>query len=138
MSGHAIMSRLRRPSPRAIAIGAWLGLLAFAFAGALQLRAVTADLRPGPNEFSIPAWEAKYFLHKWLFGFGQLFRPKLSVEEENAKITRFIALDNQINALERQPSSAAAGGERPVSTTNLVALRPERDGLSSDVAADFA
>jgi hypothetical protein len=134
MYGVAVRKRLRRPSPRALATAAWLGLLALTLASAFQLRSVTADVRPGPNEFSIPAWEARYFLHKWLYGFGQLFRPKLSVEEENAKIARFIALDNEINTLERGPAGAASGGN---AAGDLEAKRRERDGLSSDVAAIF-
>src|SRR5690349_592362 len=107
MNGVEVRKRLRRPPPRTVAIAALFGLLALSLALALQLRSVTADVRPGPNEFSIPAWEARYFLRKWLYGFGQLFHPKLSVEAENAKIARFIALDNEINSLERGPAGGA-------------------------------
>ena len=122
---------------RTIAITAWIGLLSLALAASLALRSVL-DFKPGPNEFSIQSWETRYFLHKWLYGFGRLLSAKPTLEQENQHVSRFLALNSEINDLERQLSDAgSSGGPTEALATDLASRRHERDGLSSEVAATF-
>src|ERR1041385_8850590 len=76
MAARPLPSLWRRPSPRTFASATLLALVLGSLALAFELRSFV-DIRPGPNEFSTPAWETKSFLQKWLYGFGRIFRPAL-------------------------------------------------------------
>src|SRR3972149_4626134 len=65
-----------------------------------------SDLKAGPNEYNLAAWETRNFAGKWLFLAGRLFRGKPDLEEQNEHLLRSLQLTRDINALERQESDA--------------------------------
>jgi hypothetical protein len=71
-------------------------------------------LRPGPNEFDVPAWEVRNFANKWLYELGALFRGEPSVAEEDEVLRRFFAAVREADRPGREsgPEAGAAIRER--------------------------
>jgi len=131
--------RHREASPiRSLAAGVAAGIVAVAsLLGAVAITEL-ADLKPGPNEYNIAAWEVRNFPDRWLFLVGQALRGgPPSVESQDATLARFFELTNQIDALETQVSNASqrGAGEDEALTAELAALLEERDGIENQVEA---
>jgi hypothetical protein len=71
-------------------------------------------LRPGPNEFDVPAWEVRNFLNKWVYEFGALFRDTPTVAEEDGTLRRFFGA---VLEAER-PGRESGPAEAPVKERN--------------------
>jgi hypothetical protein len=101
------LSGLRQRSyARPLAFGAWALIVVLAISLAVWVEGAL-NLRPGPNEFNVPAWEARNFVNKWLYGAGELFRSDRSADQENAELTQFFAAIQSVESLERDPSRDA-------------------------------
>lgn len=116
----------RRSFGRPLAFAAWALLVIASFIGATAINGFL-DLRPGPSEYDLPAWEARNFANKWLYEFGELFRRGRSPEEKETELRRFFRAVSDIARLEPETNtSARADLER--------AIR-ERDRLENRVEA---
>lgn len=98
-------------------------LLAFIVACALAAGwAVSLTIRlPADDEFNVVRWELTHLPNKWLYLGQRLFGGRLSPEEEDERLGRFLVLSAEI---------AQAG-----STASSDDLRRERDTLENDVEA---
>src|SRR5438552_13403730 len=120
---------LRRFLPHAIVVTVVLSSLGVSVAGAMA-----TPLPDGPNDFNSPGFVVR---HAWLkFGFlaTEPFRRHLSTTEEDAKLSRFFALNGQIDDEERivgDPTSDADAVEQ--ARAELPQLRSERARLQNTV-----
>ena len=131
--------RHREASPiRSLAAGVAAGVVAVAsLLGAVAITEL-ADLKPGPNEYNIAAWEVRNFPDRWLFLAGQALRGgPPSVESQDATLARFFELTNQIDALEARVSNASqrGGAESEALAAELAALLDERDRIENQAEA---
>jgi len=131
--------RHREASPiRSLAAGVAAGVVAVAsLLGAVAITEL-ADLKPGPNEYNIAAWEVRNFPDRWLFLAGQALRGgPPSVESQDATLARFFELTNQIDALEARVSDASqrGGAESEALAAELAALLDERDRIENQAEA---
>ena len=97
-----------------------------------------AALKPGPNEYNIAAWEVRNFPDRWLFLAGQALRGgPPSVESQDATLSRFFELTNQIDALDARVSDASqrGGAESEALAAELAALLEERDRIENQAEA---
>ena len=121
------LQRLRRPQwSRPLAAIAMASIVA----AAVGLAAVVndaLDLRPGPNEFNVPAWEVRNFANKWLYLTGGLFRSHRTTDQEDADLQRFFAAVGDVDRFEREPASVA--------NQRLPQAIAERDKLENEVEA---
>jgi hypothetical protein len=101
--------RAEWPARRALALGACALLVGAALVAAALVSRIDG-LRPGPNDYDIPAWELRNLPGKWLFAAGELFREDLTTSEEDALLLRFFALVREIDALEAEVSDARQRG----------------------------
>ena len=112
-------------------------LLVFAsLAGAWAIEA-RADLRPGPNEYNVAAWEVRNLPGKWLFLAGAPFRESLSEAEQDEVLLRFFALNARISDLANENSDLLSRGDvvdRSV-VEELDSLRKERAAIENQVEA---
>jgi hypothetical protein len=125
-----------RPRRRAFAAAVAVALVAASLvaSGVIYYR---SGIRPEANEYNIPAWELRNFPSKWLYAAGSLFRAKLSVAEEDARLQRFFDLTREIDALEQEASDASQRGAAPdeARLASLSEKRRERDRLENSVEA---
>lgn len=107
-----------------------------AFAGACVVNDV-ANLRPGPNEYNIAAWEVRNLPGKWLFLAGELVRGSLSEDEQDEILRRFFELNARIDSLDNETSDALSRGRivDAALTAELDALRRERARIQNQVEA---
>ncbi|HXH22113.1 MAG TPA: hypothetical protein VNN10_08790 [Dehalococcoidia bacterium] len=80
-------------------------------AGAVGAAAAVEDafsLRPGPNEFDVPAWEVRNFPNKWLYEFGAIFRGRPTVAEEDEALRSFLTAVERAERPGREAGAAAA------------------------------
>jgi hypothetical protein len=110
-----------------VALALYALVLVLAFAGSFGFERFVRPI-PAANEYSVPAWEARHFLKKWLFQFGELFRDDPSLAAENEQLARFLALNREIAALERQIDGKSADAA-------LAAATRERDRLEARAQA---
>lgn len=96
---------------------------------------VSLDLKPGRDEYNLPAWELRHFGNRWLFEIGRLFRDDLGVSEENALVLRFLELTEAIEDLERGLGDSKQRGQAPDEErlSGLEARRAERDRIENQV-----
>jgi len=132
----ALTVRRAWPAGRVLALVLALLLLATSGAGSALIYE-SLDLRTAPDEYNIAAWEVRNLPGKWLFLFGQLFRGKPSLAEENEALVRFFELTREIDALERATSDAEQRGlsPDPQRTASLAEKRRERDRIENQVEA---
>jgi hypothetical protein len=96
-----------------------------------------ADLRPGPNEYNVAAWEVRNVPGKWLFLAGQLLRGAPSQVEQDDTLRRFFDLSARIDTLDNETSDALSRGaviDHDL-VEELAALRQERDRIENQVEA---
>jgi hypothetical protein len=94
-------------------------------------------LRPGADDYNIPAWEMRNLPAKWLFAVAEPFRPDLTREQEDEKLLRFFQLSREIDTLESQLSDArqrSAAVDLRVEES-VDDKRRERDALENRVEA---
>jgi hypothetical protein len=122
---------------RDLAAGITAALLAIVCLLAALAVTLTAGLVPGPNEYNMAAWETRNLPNKWLFLAGQALRGgPPSLEAQDATLTRFFELNQQIDALERQVSDAEQRGTPDeTKAAELSALLSERDSIENQVEA---
>jgi len=113
-----------------------LALIAGSLFGAHRLNAAL-DLRPGPDEFNIAAWEVRHFPGKWLYLAGSLIEGAPSASEQEAGLQRFFALTGEIQDLARRASDARQRGGAPEAAIleALQAALRERARLENQVEA---
>ena len=95
-------------------------------AGAISLAAPL----PADDEFDIVGWELRHLPGKWLYLTERFFGGRLSPEEEEERLWRFLQLTARISDLERSLASDDAQ-----QIDKLTLLRRERDALENDVEA---
>ncbi|HEY7268629.1 MAG TPA: hypothetical protein VH951_02260 [Dehalococcoidia bacterium] len=103
-------SRFRiHASGREAAIAAWVALVVAAFALAAGINSALS-LRPGPNEYNLPAWEARNFANKWLYEVGSLFDGRPDAAQQDRDLGAFLGAVDSVDKLEQQntPESQAA------------------------------
>lgn len=100
-----------------------LSIVAICLAGSISV-ALAARLPTG-DEFNVLDWELRNAPGKWLYLGGRLVRGRLSQDEENARLGRYIVLTARIGQLERDEASQP----------EIDRLRDERDRLENDVEA---
>lgn len=91
------------------------------------------DLPTGPEEYNLVRWEVRNLPNKWLYRVGTLLRGGPSEDEKGRQLERFLALDADIDSLERQ-AVAISSTESPI-LDELAALRRERERLENGVEA---
>ena len=104
----------------------WLYLLALVVlcAGAAWSISLAAKL-PSRERFNVVSWELRHLPNKWLYLTGRQFRGRMSPEEENERLGRYLELTLRIDL-------AAEDGSQP---DELARLEDERAGLANDVEA---
>jgi len=120
---------------------AWAGMLAAILVAAALLGSFRLhdafDLKPGPNEYNLGAWESRHLPQKWLFLAGQVIRGKPPVESQDAHLQRFFQLTRAISEHEADISDLKQRGET-VAVDSLALLRSqvdERDRIENQVEA---
>jgi hypothetical protein len=120
--------RLARAAP-------WLSLaaiVAFALAAAWSMSRVVPP--PEEGDFDFVGWELRNFPNKWLYLAGRAFTGSLSVEEENARLARFLALTASVQEAESKLQDVT-GPEAEALREDIEAMRNERDELENDIEA---
>ena len=85
---------------------------------------------PAHDEFNIVRWEAQHLPGKWLYLTNRFFGGRLSPEEEDQRLGRFLVLTARIRELGRAPAP-----DELEQRTELERLRGDRDALENDVEA---
>jgi hypothetical protein len=102
--GRRLSSRI---DARGIARALWLAIIVATF-GLAAFAASALSLRPRPDEYNLPAWEARNAANKWLYELGGLFRSGRSTEAEDADLSSFLATVALVERLERENSPGEA------------------------------
>lgn len=124
-----------RISVRAVAVGVWLTIVLASLLGASRIE-YALDLRPGPNEYNVHAWEVRNFANKWLFLFGQRVHGKPSLEEENRILALFFETVRRVDELERRVSDAGrTGGVDSTLEAELAEALHQRERLGRQATA---
>jgi hypothetical protein len=115
--------------------GAWLLLVtivSICLAGAWALSLATR--LPADDEFNVLRWELEHVPNKWLYLTDRFFTGRLSSQEEDERLGRYLLLTAQIQQTERAlaDETAPAGDPR---RDDVARLRSERDALENDVEA---
>ena len=106
----------------------WLLLLAVLAPSAGGAIAVASATRlPSGDEFNVLSWELRSVPNKWLYLGGRLFRGRLSLEEENERLARYLELTRRAAELD----GSADGASRSERDRVL----DERDAIGNDVEA---
>jgi len=120
---------------------AWAALLAFllvasSLIGSIRLNSAL-NLRPGPNQYNLGAWEIRNLPQKWLFLAGEFLRGAPPRESQDAHLRRFFELTREIDALQRSVSDMEQRGETvPANETEALRLQVrERDDIENQVEA---
>jgi hypothetical protein len=100
-----------------------LSVLMTCLAGGISLAG--AVRLPSGDEFNVLEWELRNAPGKWLYLGGRILHGRLSQDEEDARLGRYILLTARIEQLKRD------GASQP----EIDRLRDERDGLENDVEA---
>jgi hypothetical protein len=119
-----------------VAIGLALLLVLGSVLASWQISA-RLDLKPGPNEYNIAAWEVRNLPGKWLFLLGEVFRGRASEAEQDEKLLHFFTLAAEVERLERRLGEAAQRDTHPEAAllADLDDKRRERDRLENQVEA---
>ncbi len=121
---------------RALAAALQVLLVAGALAGSLQLNR-ELDLKPGPNEYNLGAWEIRHVPQKWLFLLGEFLRGEPPEGNQDAHLIRFFQLTREIEVTERMISDVEQRGEViPADSVALMrSLAEERERIENQVEA---
>ena len=111
-------------------------LVISSLAGGIRLDQIL-NLKPGPNEYNLGAWEIRNFPQKWLFLAGEFLRGAPPQESQNAHLRRFFELTREIDALQTSVSDMEQRGETaPSDETEALRLQmQERDSIENQVEA---
>jgi hypothetical protein len=115
--------------------GAWLLfaiLVAVCLAGAWAFS--LAVRLPAGDEFNVLRWELEHASNKWLYLTDRFFTGRLSSQEEDERLGRYLLLTARAQQLER----ALAEDDAPADDARrdeLARLKRERDSLENDVEA---
>jgi hypothetical protein len=101
-------TRARFARPAAAVTGVAIVVLTFVLAYVVNN---ALSLRPGPNEYNLPAWEARNFANKWLYALGHPFGDGRSTDQQDRDLTAFLDSVGRIANLEQQGDSAALESE---------------------------
>ena len=115
--------------------GAWLLLVtivSICLAGAWALSLATP--LPADDEFNVLRWELEHVPNKWLYLTDRFFTGRLSSQEEDERLGRYLLLTTQIQQTERALADDAAAPDDP-RRDEVARLRGKRDPLENDVEA---
>lgn len=85
---------------------------------------------PAPDEFNVARWELEHIPNKWLYLTGRLFDGRLSTQEEDERLARYLELTAR--GREAAGDTAASDGAQLQALTEVKA---ERQRLENDVEA---
>jgi hypothetical protein len=120
---------------------AWAALLLFLVVASSLVGSMRLDralnLRPGPNEYNLGAWEIRNIPQKWLFLAGEFLRGAPPRESQDAHLRRFFELTREIEALQRSVSDMEQRRETvPADEAEALRLQvQERDSIENQVEA---
>jgi hypothetical protein len=124
---------------RLLAVAAWALLVVASFGGA-RYAYDAFGLRPGPNEFNIPAWEVRNFPNKWLYLAGLAFHKDRSIAQQDRDLQSFFAAVAAVGAAEQETGpQSQADLEQAIATRDRLENRAEAtiEGRITAVAADL-
>jgi hypothetical protein len=90
-------------------------------------------LPSGSEDYNVVGWEVRHFADKWLYEAGTILRGGPNEAEKSRSVERFLALNEEIDSLERQAEQTSST-DSPV-LDELAARRRERDQLENVVEA---
>lgn len=87
---------------------------------------------PSPDEFNVVNWELRNLPGKWLYLGGRLVNGRLSTQEEDARVARYLDLTARIDRLRR------TGGRDEAVAGELADLDHQRAAIENEVEAILA